>query len=223
MKEFNIKGSERKEVGKNDARKLRKNGYVPCIIYGAEKNIHFYTELKSFNNLVYTPNVYIVNIDLDGKVHKAIMQDIQFHPVTDKIIHVDFYEIFMDQPVGMNIPVKIVGNSPGVLKGGNLRQKRRDVYIRGLPKDFPDVLNVDITGLEIGDNVHIYDLEFENLEVLDPPEAMVVSVDSPKRMAKSMMEAEEGEEGAEGAEGEAPAEGEAATEGEAGDAKESSE
>lgn len=218
MKEFNITGKERNKTGRENSQRERRESLVPCVIYGGKENIHFSTQLNSFNNLVYTPNVYLININIEGKNHKAILQDVQFHPVTDKIIHADFYEIFEDKEVTISIPVKLTGSSPGVQKGGLLREKRRTLSVRGLPKNLPDYLEVDISGLEIDDNVHIGDLTFENLEIMDPAEAMIVTIISPKRLEKALEEAEAAaEEASEGAEEvAAPAEG-----GEAAPAQES--
>ncbi len=208
MKEFNIKGKERDKTGRNNSQKERRESLVPCVIYGGKENKHFATQLNNFNNLVYTPNVYLINIDIEGKNHKAILQDVQFHPVTDKIIHADFYEVFEDKEVSISIPVKLKGSSPGVQKGGLLREKRRTLLVRGLPKNLPDHLEVDISGLEIDDNIHIGDLSFENLEILDPAEAMIVTIISPKRLEKALEEAEAAaEEAGEGAEEAVPAEG----------------
>lgn len=211
MKEFNIKGKERDKTGRKNSQRERRESLVPCVIYGGKENVHFATQLNSFNNLVYTPNVYLINIDIEGKNHKAILQDVQFHPVTDKIIHADFYEIFEDKEVSLSIPVKLVGSAPGVQKGGLLREKRRSLSVKGLPKNLPDYLEVDVSGLEIDDNIHIGDLSFENLEIMDPAEAMIVTVISPKRLEKAFEEAEAAaEEAAEGAEEAVAAEGETA-------------
>ncbi len=211
MKEFNITGKERNKTGRKNSQRERRDSLVPCVIYGGKENIHFSTQLNSFNNLVYTPNVYLININIEGKNHKAILQDVQFHPVTDKIIHADFYEVFDDKEVTISIPVKLTGSSPGVQKGGLLREKRRTLSVRGLPKNLPDYLEVDISGLEIDDNVHIGDLSFDNLEIMDPGEAMIVTIISPKRLEKALEEAEAAaEEAGEGAEEAVAAEGETA-------------
>jgi large subunit ribosomal protein L25 len=211
MKEFNITGKERNKTGRKNSQRERRDSLVPCVIYGGKENIHFSTQLNSFNNLVYTPNVYLININIEGKNHKAILQDVQFHPVTDKIIHADFYEVFDDKEVTISIPVKLTGSSPGVQKGGLLREKRRTLSVRGLPKNLPDYLEVDISGLEIDDNVHIGDLSFDNLEIMDPGEAMIVTIISLKRLEKALEEAEAAaEEAGEGAEEAVAAEGETA-------------
>lgn len=196
MKEFSIKGEKRNRVGRKDSQKLRRNEYVPCVIYGGEGNVHFTTPLKYFNNLVYTPNVYLINLDISGEKHYAMLQDVQFHPVTDKVIHADFYEVYEDRPVTINLPTKLVGSSPGVVKGGYIREKRRSIQVRGLPRNLPDYLEIDISKLDVGQNIHLGDLSYENLEIMDPHEAMIVTVISPKKLEKALADAEAAAEAA---------------------------
>jgi large subunit ribosomal protein L25 len=160
---------------------------------------------------VYTPNAYIIEVNIDGQVHKAVMQDLQFHPVTDKLFHIDFVEVFDDKPVTMEIPISLVGAAIGLKDGGKPRQRRRVLKVRGLIKDLPDVLEVDITDVAIGDVIKIGDLSYPNIEILDPARSMVYAIIS-SRLSMKGMEIEEPEEAAEGAEG---AEGEEAPAGEA--------
>lgn len=207
MKTYDLTGQIRKDVGKKDSKKLRKEKMVPCVMYGGDKVIHFAAFENEFQNLVYTPNVYIVNLDLNGTKHSAILHDFQFHPVTDKIIHADFIEVKEGVPVTVKLPIQLVGSSEGIRSGGKLRQRRRYLKVQGLPKDLPDFLEIDITPMIVGDVIKIGDLSYDNLELLDPPRAMVVSVVSSRLVSKAMRD-EEVEEGAEGEEGaEAPAEG----------------
>ena len=206
MKSFEIQGKVRTEVGKKTTKKLRKEGFIPCELYGGKDNLHFYTEGRLFEKLVYTPNTYLIQIDMEGNKRVAIIQDIQFHPVTDEVLHVDFVEVFDDKKVVIKIPVVVTGNSIGIRNGGKLRLVRRALKVSGLSKDLPDNLEIDITKLEIGDTIKIKDLNFDNIELIGPQNAMVVGVVS-SRISKSMMAEEEGE-GEEGAEGEGtPAEG----------------
>ena len=209
MKTLEIKGSLRQSLGKKESRDLRKQGQVPCVIYGGEKNIHFSAHENQFKKLVYTPDVFLVKLDIDGQAYDAVMQDIQFHPVSDNIIHIDFVQVFGDRKVTVNLPVRLTGSSVGIRSGGKLRQRRRYLKVNGLIKDMPDRLEVDLTDLDIGDSLKVGDLAYESLEVLDPPRAMVVGVVSSRLVAKGMHEAvpEEVEEAvAEVAEGEeAPA------------------
>ena len=188
MKYFDIKGTKRQKLRRQATERLRKEGRVPCVLYGGKENIHFSTELKNFNNLVYTPKVFLINIDIEGDVHKAIMYDIQYHPVTDKIMHVDFYEIYEDQEVSMHIPVELKGVPVGVEEGGNLRQRRRNLLVRGLPKNFPDTMVIDIADLNVNDTIRIEELSYDNLELMDPQKAMVVGVVSSRVVAKGMRE-----------------------------------
>jgi len=210
MKSITIKGSKRESVGKVATKALRNAGKVPCVLYGGEQAIHFSADEKAFKNLVYTPNVYTASIELEsGETFAAILQDIQFHPVSDKILHIDFYQLFEGKEVTMTIPVKLSGNSVGVLNGGNLLFTNRKLRVRALPKDFPDFISVDITPLKIGDNVSIADILDEKLEFLHPENMAVVRV----AMARAAVVVEEEEEGEEGAtEGEEGATEEAATE-----------
>ena len=154
MKSITIKGSERESVGKKATKALRNAGKVPCVIYGGEKPLHFSANELSFRRLVYTSNAHTVVIELEnGDKIDAVMQDIQFHPVTDKIIHIDFYQLFKDKEVTMNIPVRLQGNSPGVKNGGRLLFRKRKLIIKALPADLPDFFDVDISKLKIGDNI----------------------------------------------------------------------
>jgi large subunit ribosomal protein L25 len=176
MKTFDIKGKERESLGKKATKALRVEELVPCVLYNGKENVHFSVEEKAFQYLVYTPNVYIVNVDIDGKVSKALMQDIQFHPVTDRILHADFLEINDDKKVNFSIPVKLNGLAKGVTQGGKLMLKLRKLKVRGFAKDFPDTLDIDITDLELGKTIKVGDLSFDNLELLDAKNAVVTTV-----------------------------------------------
>lgn len=184
MKSIEIKALLRSETGKKVSKKLRSEGNVPCVMYGGDQVIHFYTHENNFKDLIYSPNVYIVHFIIDGKTYMAVLQAIQFQPVTDKIIHIDFVQVFNDKPVLMNIPLRITGESVGIKAGGKLRLKRRNVKVRGFLKDLPDSLEIDITLLDIGMSIKINELSFRNLEILDPPRAMVVAVISSRLAAK---------------------------------------
>ncbi|WP_026811549.1 50S ribosomal protein L25/general stress protein Ctc [Arenibacter latericius] len=195
MKSITIKGSERESVGKKSAKALRNAGKVPCVIYGGEKPLHFSADELSFKDLVYTPNAHTVVIDLgDGKKFDAIKQDIQFHPVTDSILHVDFYQLFPDKPVSMDIPVKLVGNSPGVRNGGRLLFRKRKLSIKALPGDLPDFFEVDISKLKIGQHISVESLKKDEFAILHPDATAVVQVMAARNMVIVDDEAEEGEE-----------------------------
>ncbi len=205
MKTLEIKGSLRQELGKKGSSNLRKQGLVPCVMYGGEKNLHFSAHENKFKKLVYTPDVFLVKLDLDGQVFDAVMQDIQFHPVTDRILHIDFVQVLQDKQVTVNLPIRLTGSSVGIRAGGKLRQRRRYLRVKGLIKDMPDRLEIDMTNLDIGDSLKIGDLGYDHLEILDPPRVMVVGVVSSRLVAKGLREAvpEEAEEAV--AEGAAPA------------------
>ncbi len=202
MKSITIKGSERESVGKKATKALRNAGKVPCVVYGGEKPLHFAADELMFKNLVYTPNAHTVVVDLEGeKKVDAVMQDIQFHPVTDKILHVDFYQLFKDKPVTMEIPVRLEGNSPGVRNGGRLLFRKRTLTIKALPDDLPDFFKIDINDLKIGDNVAVESLLNDDFTILHPDSTVVVQVKT-ARAVIVVEEEEEDEEGIEGVEGE---------------------
>lgn len=202
MKTLEIKGSIRKELGKKDSKKLRKDGNVPCVIYEKEGNVHFYTHENNFKNLIYTPDAHIVNLDLDGKPYKAVLQDVQFHPVSDRIIHVDFMEIYDDKPITISLPIMITGDSVGVKAGGKLRIKKRHLKVRGFANDIPENLVIDITNVKIHHSVKVGDLSYDLIELVEPKITTVLSVASSRVAAKEETEGAEGaEKPAEGAEG----------------------
>ncbi|MEJ5265383.1 MAG: 50S ribosomal protein L25/general stress protein Ctc [Bacteroidales bacterium] len=176
MKTFELKGNLRTDLGKKASDELRKKDLVPCVLYGGGENIHFYTTVLALKNLVYTPHVYIVNLDVEGKKYQAVMREIQFHPVTDKILHIDFLQIFKDKPVVIDIPIKITGNSVGVKKGGKLKVAKRYLKIKALPKHLPDFLEINIEDLDVGQHIRVNKLNFENLTILNKPNELVVSV-----------------------------------------------
>lgn len=176
MKSITIKGSKRESVGKVATKALRNAGMVPCVIYGGDKPVHFSAEELAFKNLVYTPNVYTATIHVDGQKIAAILQDIQFHPVTDKILHVDFYQLFDDKEVTMNIPVKLTGTSPGVLNGGSLRFTNRKLKVKALPANLPDFVTADISKLKIGNKLFVTSLANDDYTFMHPDNTVVVQV-----------------------------------------------
>jgi len=207
MKSITINGSQRESVGKVATKALRNAGQVPCVVYGGDEPIHFSAPELAFNKLVYTPDVHTVVVDLgNGTTINAILQDIQFHPVTDRILHIDFYQIFDDKEVMLEIPVRIVGNSRGVKNGGTLRIVSRKLRIKAIPANLPDILEVDITELKIGDKLYVTSLENEDFTILHTDNTVICQVRTSRTAVAD--EVDEDEEGAEGAE--APAEGEAA-------------
>ena len=201
MKSISIKGSKRESVGSKATKALRNAGQVPCVIYGGDQPMHFSAGELAFKNLVYTSDAHTVDIELDGTTYRAILQDIQFHPVTDRILHVDFYQIFDDKEVTMIIPVKFTGSSKGVLNGGVLRKNNRKLRIKALPDNLPDFVEADITELKIGSKLYVTALEGEGYKFMHPDNTVVCQV---RTSRNAVDEDEEDEE--EGETAEAPAE-----------------
>jgi len=185
MKTIEIKGTLRNEVGKKHTRQIRKAGNVPCIIYGKEKNINFSAHENSFKKLVYTHEAHLVDLNLDGEIYKVVLHDLQFHPVTDKILHVDFVQVFDDKPIIMDVPVVITGDSVGVKAGGKLGVKKRHLKIKGLANDLPDHIEINVTNLKIHNSVKVGDLAIDKIEFLDPKIATVVTVSTSRATLKT--------------------------------------
>ena len=191
MKSITIKGSQRESVGKVATKALRNAGQVPCVIYGGDKVLHFSADAKEFKNLVYTPNVYTAKIELDGKTYEAILQDIQFHPIHDKITHVDFYELQADKEISMNIPVNLVGNSKGVIAGGALRHNLRKLKVKAIPANLPDFIDADITELQIGNKLYVSTLRNDQYQILHNDNTVVAQVRMSRNAVKATDEAED--------------------------------
>jgi len=202
MKTLAISVKERQNVGKTNTRALRNQGNVPCVLYGGEKQVTFYAHENDFRKLVYTPDTFVVELSIDGTVTKAIMQDIQFHPVTDKILHIDFLEVFDNKAITVSIPVILNGTSIGVKNGGNLMFRRSKIITKGLVANLPNSIELNIDQLNIGMFIYIKDITIEGCELVAPGNSVVVGV----KTARTVVEEEE-TEGAEVAEGDAPAEG----------------
>jgi large subunit ribosomal protein L25 len=194
MKTIEIKGSLRTELGKKNSRETRKAGNVPCVIYKKDRNIHFFAHENSFKNLIYTPDAHIVRLNLDGEEHKVALQDVQFHPVTDKIIHIDFMEIADNKPIVISIPIKITGDSVGVKAGGKLRIKKRHLKVKGFAADIPEQLLVDITDVKIHHSIKVGDLAYDKIELIDPRITTVLSVATSRVVQKEEVEGEAGAE-----------------------------
>ena len=189
MKSITIKGSERESVGKAATRAARNAGMVPCVLYGGDQPVHFTAEEKGFKNLVYTPNVHTVVIDLNGKTYNAILQDIQFHPVNDKILHIDFYQLSDEKEITMEVPVKVIGNSKGVMAGGVLRLNQRKLKVRALPTNLPDFVEADITNLEMGNKLYVTEVPSDNFKLLHPDNTVVAQVRISRAAMKAAQEA----------------------------------
>ena len=190
MKSITIKGQERESVGKKATKALRDAGMVPCVIYGGDQPVHFTADERAFKGLVYTPNAHTVVVELEnGKKIDAILQDIQFHPVSDKILHIDFFQLQDDREVIMEVPVKVIGKSPGVMAGGVLRLAQRRLKVKALPKNLPDFVEADITPLEMGNKLYITKLPAENFKFMHPDNTVVCQVRISRAAMKAAQEA----------------------------------
>ena len=184
MKQVSLSGALRAYVGKKDARKIRREGNVPCVLYGGKEHIHFLTDEKQLLKMIFTPEVYIFRLTIGKKEIPAVLQDVQYHPVTDRVLHVDFLEIHPEKPVTIAVPLKLNGTPKGVLLGGKLHQKLRKLKIKSLINHLPDVIEIDISPLDIGQSVKISDLVREHITFLDPPSTVAVAV----RTARTVVE-----------------------------------
>jgi len=189
MKSITIKGQERESVGKKATKALRDAGMVPCVIYGGTQPVHFAAEEKAFKSLVYTPNAHTVVVDLAGKTSNVILQDIQFHPVSDKILHIDFFQLSDTKEITMEVPVKIVGTSPGVLLGGDLRLNQRRLKVKALPKNLPDFVEANISELQMGNKLYVTKLEAKNFKLMHPDNTVVCQVKISRAAMKAAQEA----------------------------------
>ena len=185
MKSITIKGSQRESVGKSATKALRNAGQVPCVIYGGDKVLHFSADEKQFKSLVYTSNVYTATIEVDGEKFETILQDIKFHPIHDRILHVDFYQLQADKEITMNIPVNLVGNSKGVISGGALRHNLRKLKVKAIPANLPDFIDADITELQIGNKLYVSALKNDQYEIAHNDNTVVAQV----RMSRNAVKA----------------------------------
>lgn len=214
MNKIEIKGHLRETVGASSAKQLRREGQVPCVAYGGEENIHFYADIRELNKLIYTPDVFQVELDIDGKKISAVIRNPEFHPVHDQLIHLDFIQILPGKVVTLRIPVRLEGNSIGVKNGGVLRHNAKKLLVRGQIDDIPNEITIDISPMRIGHSKKVGDLSIPNLEILESSNRVLVAVKTSRKAIAETEEEEDGEEGetseGEGGEGEpaeAPAEG----------------
>jgi large subunit ribosomal protein L25 len=180
MKTIEIIGYNRANLGKNESKKIREEGNVPCVLYGGDKQTHFYSPVILFRDLVYTNEGHFVHLNIEGEECQAIMQEIQFHPVSEIILHVDFLRISEDRKIKMEIPVRLVGQAPGVAKGGTLVRKRAALKVFAFPKHMPDHIDVDCSSLDFHHAIKVGDMKIENLEFLDPKAAAIAAVEVPR-------------------------------------------
>lgn len=205
MKTVSLSGSLRENVGKKDAKKNRRIGKVPCVMYGGKEQLHFVVDEKSLKKIVFTPEVYIINLNIDGKIHDTILQEAQYHPVTDNFLHFDFLEILPDKQVIIGVPVKAEGTPTGVLKGGRFINKMRKLKVKAMAKDLPDFIPINTDDLDIGDSVKVMDIKLENVTFLDSPNSVIVGVRTARAVVEEVVPGAPVAEGA--VEGTATAEG----------------
>jgi len=189
MKSIAISGSPRENVGKRDAKELRYEGLVPAVLYGGKTQTHFAVSAADLKPVVYTPVVHFIDITVAGVKSTAIIQDIQFHPLTEQILHVDFLELDEKKPIAIEIPIRLTGTSPGVKMGGKLVQKLRKLRIKALPKDHLDNIDVSIEGLEVGKSVRVSDLKLDKLTITNAKEDTIVSVTTSRALRQAEQDA----------------------------------
>ena len=202
MKEINVAGKKRNDLGKKASKLMRKEGMVPCNLYGEKRGenglpeaLSFMAPMSELRKLVYTPHIYIVSLDIDGQKHGAIMKELQFDPVTDALLHVDFYEVNEEKPIVMQVPVKLEGTAPGVLAGGRLNLTVRKVAVKAPYQIIPENLIVNVSKLRIGKSIKVGQLSYENLEIVTSKDVVVCSIKSTRQSSASADDTEEEEEG----------------------------
>ena len=187
MKTFDLKGLLRKELGKKATKQVRKQEKIPCVLYGNGEPVHFEANEKEYGQLIFTPSTFQINLDIEGTIHPAIMKAIQFHPVTDRVLHIDFLRIADGKPVGVSIPVRLEGFAKGVQQGGKLKLEMRRVTVSGMIQSIPDELLINVTNIEVGQSIKVRDLSYPEFEILDPKNAVIASVKT-TRVAKGAAE-----------------------------------
>ncbi|MBQ8761465.1 MAG: 50S ribosomal protein L25 [Bacteroidales bacterium] len=190
MNSVSLSGSLRENVGKKDAKKLRAQGLVPCIIYGNGREVRFYTEEKSFKTILFTPETYIIDFTIDGQVYRTILQDVQYHPISDEVLHADFLEVTEEKPITVTLPVRTEGTSPGVMRGGKLKVRIPRLKVKGLIKDLPAIVMVNISELNVNQAIRVKDINIENVTPLVAANNIVCDV----KAKKSAVTEEETEE-----------------------------
>jgi large subunit ribosomal protein L25 len=180
MKTVEIIGYKRANLGKAGSQKLRDEGLVPCVLYGGEQQIHFHSPMILFRDLVYTNEAHFVHINIEGEESQAILQEVQFHPVSEIILHADFLKISEERKIKMNIPTRLVGQAPGVAKGGSLIRKKSSLKVYGFPKDMPDHIDVDVSSLDFHHAIKVGDMKLDGLDFMDPKQSTIAAVEVPR-------------------------------------------
>lgn len=221
MKTIEIVGYKRANLGKSESQNLRNDGYVPCVVYGGNEQVHFYAPMILFRDLVYTNEAHFVHLNIEGEESKAILQEVQFHPVSEIIMHADFLKIAEDRKIKMEIPTRLVGKAKGVDKGGALVRKKASLKVYGFAKDMPDHIDVDVTELDFHHAIKVADMKMAGLEFIDPKQAAIAAVEVPRAAKLAAEDAAKAAEAAAAApaEGAAPAAGAPAAGAPAADAK----
>ncbi len=195
MKSLTVKAQKRETVGKKESKRLRAEGLIPGVLYGQDEVIHLTVPFSEIRKFIYTPGVYLIDMDIDGEIVKSIIQDVQWHPVDEQILHIDFLKIEKEKPVKIFVPVKIIGMAKGIKAGGRLKINMRKLKVKALYENLPDTIDIDITNLEIGDSIKVGELQRENLEFMDNRLNLIVGVIS-TRVAQAAMTLPEEEEAA---------------------------
>lgn len=191
MQTIEITGYKRASLGKQEAKQLRRVANAPCVLYGGQEQVHFYTPMALLKDLVYTPDARFVDLTIGGTAYQCILQEIQFHPVSEMILHVDFLQIFANKKVKMQVPTVLTGKAPGVTQGGSLSKKLRRLPVLAYPKDMPAHIQVDVTSLELGQMVRVRDIKTESYTILASPTIPVASVEIPRALRSAAGKAEE--------------------------------
>ena len=197
MKEINVTGQKRNDTGKKSSKLLRKEGLIPCNIYGEKQGengapvaMSFTCPMNELRKVIYTPHIYVVNLNIDGENHKAILKELQFHPVTDALLHVDFYEINENKPITIGIPVKLTGLAQGIRDGGRMNLSIRKINVTAKYQDIPETLDIDVTELRIGKSIKVGDLSFDGLEMATGKEVIVCSIKATRKSNANAQNAE---------------------------------
>jgi large subunit ribosomal protein L25 len=181
MKKLEIVGYHRANLGRNESQAIRAEGSVPCVLYGGKDQVHFYSPVILFRELLFTPDVYEVTLNIEGDIYKAVLQETQFHPVSDMLLHADFLEI-TDKPLKIAVPVRIVGNAPGVQKGGKLVVRVRKLRVRGMAENIPDYIDVNVSELDLGKSVRVSQIPVTNLDMLEEASNPVATIEIPRAL-----------------------------------------
>ncbi len=176
MKSFELKGTLRTDLGKKATKAIRNAGNVPCEIYGGSENLHFTCTNSDLRKLIYTPDIFLVKLNIEGKEMNAIIKDIQFHPVSDQVMHIDFLEVFEEKPIVIEVPVRLEGLAVGVRAGGKLSLEMRKLRIKAMVANVPEILKINVEALELGKTIQVRALAYENLEILNSPNNVVCAV-----------------------------------------------